>query len=45
MTREEQRLEKAIKVLREKYKKACDMAMVHNPLAYALYYTWREFDK
>lgn len=41
----DRRFEKAVAELTKQYKKAKNMTMVHNPIAYALYYTWREFDE
>ena len=38
-------LDKAIKVLKEKYEKAKTIGWVRNPIAYALYHTWKAFDK
>ena len=37
-------LTKAIKVLKEQYKKAKKIDWVRNPIAYALYQTWMIFD-
>lgn len=37
-------LEKAIKILTEQYDKALLNPIVKNPLAYALYHTWKVFD-
>lgn len=37
-------LSKAIKVLTQQYEKAKKMAFVRNPIAYALYQTWKIFD-
>lgn len=37
-------LTKAIKVLKEQYKKAKKIDWVRNPIAYALYQTWKIFD-
>lgn len=37
-------LEKAIKMLREEYERACGLQFVHRPLAYALYHVWRKVD-
>lgn len=44
MTRDEQRLEKAIKVLKENFKAAQAAPYVMKPLSYALYRTWRYFN-
>ena len=44
MTREGQRLNKAIKILREKYDKAKDLQYVNDKVAWALYHTWNDFD-
>ena len=38
-------IEKAIKILREEYEKAVKRPQVYNPIAYALYHTWRQFDR
>ena len=39
------RLETAIKFLKAEYEKAKLLKFVHNPLAYALYHTWRQVDE
>ena len=38
-------LDKAIKVLTQKYEKAKTIDWVRNHIAYALYHTWKAFDK
>ena len=38
-------LEDAIEILKEQYEKAKQLEFVRNPLAYALYHTWRICDK
>lgn len=38
-------LNKAIKVLKEQYEKAKKIGWVRNPIAYALYQTWKIFDR
>ena len=38
-------LEKAIKMLKEEYEEAQKQKWVQNPLAYALYHTWRKVDE
>ena len=38
-------LNKAIKTLKEQYEKAKKIGWVQNPIAYALYQTWKIFDK
>ena len=38
-------LDKAIKVLKEQYEKAKKIGWIINPIAYALYQTWKIFDK
>lgn len=38
-------LEKAIDNLRKNYEKAVQMDFVINPVAYALYQTWKKYDK
>ena len=35
---------KAIKILEKEYEKARHLEWVHNPVAYALYQTWRKVD-
>ena len=37
-------LEKAIKLLEEEYARAQKLQFVRNPLAYALYQTWKKVD-
>ena len=44
MTRNEQRYQKAIKMLAEEYRKAQAAAYVHKPMSYALYQVWKYFD-
>ena len=39
------KLDKAINILKEQYEKAKKLSWVKNPLAYALYQTWKIFDK
>ena len=39
------KLEKAIAMLRAEYEKASNQPFVHNPIGYALYKTWKEFDE
>lgn len=41
----DRRFGKAVAELTKQYKRAKNMAMVHNPIAYALYYTWQEFEE
>ena len=38
-------LDKAIKFLREQYERAQDIEYICNPLAWALYQTWRHVDE
>ena len=38
-------LDKAIKFLREQYERAQRIEYIHNPLAWALYQTWRHVDE
>lgn len=38
-------LETAIKILRRKYAEAKKSVNIYDPLAYALYYTWREVEE
>ena len=44
MTRSEQRLSKAIKMLKEEYIRAQASVFVRKPMAYALYQVWKWFD-
>lgn len=44
MTRSEQRLQKAIKMLTEEYRKAQAATWVEKPMSYALYKVWKYFD-
>ena len=44
MTRNEQRYQKAIKMLQDEYVKAQASAFVRKPMAYALYQVWKYFD-
>lgn len=37
--------EKAIKYLSNEYKKALNNERIHDPIAYALYHTWKKFDR
>ena len=38
-------LEKAIEMLKKEYERAKGLDFVRNPLAYALYHTWRKVDE
>ena len=38
-------LEKALKLVQEKYERAKKVEYIHNPLAYALYKVWRMADE
>ena len=38
-------IENAIRVLQSKYNKALSNDYIHNPIAWALYQTWKGFDK
>lgn len=38
-------LDKAIETLKREYKKALASSYVYNPIGYALYKTWRQFDR
>lgn len=38
-------LERAIEILKEEYAKAVKQKHIFNPLAYALYQTWRKADE
>lgn len=38
-------LDKAIQFLREQYERAQQIEFIHNPLAWALYQTWRHVDE
>jgi len=42
---EEKELEEAISYLKESYWEIKELDWVKNPIAYALYYTWRKFDR
>lgn len=44
MGRRKTELEKAIQALSEEYNKALGLDFVLNPIAYALYRTWKQFD-
>ena len=44
MTRSEQRMQKATKMLEEEYRKALAQVWVGKPMAYALYQVWKYFD-
>ena len=44
MTRSEQRMQKAINMLAEEYRKALAQVSVGKPMAYALYQVWKYFD-
>lgn len=37
-------IDRAIKILRQEYEKACNNPVVRNPVAYALFQTWRRVD-
>ena len=39
------RLETAIKILRQKYAEAKKCVEIYDPVAYALYHTWKEADE
>jgi hypothetical protein len=38
-------LKKAKALLEEKYKRACELKYVDDPVAWALYHTWKAADK
>lgn len=38
-------LDEAIELLKQNYEEAQNMKQVLSPIAYALYQTWKEFDK
>lgn len=38
-------LEKAVKLLEQEYERACRLAFVKNPVAYALFQVWKMADK
>ena len=40
-----QKLDKAIKILKEQYEKAQKIDWIRNKIAYALYQTWKIFDE
>ena len=44
MTREEQKFERAIRMIKETYEKALKDPHVHKPLSYTLYQVWRYYD-
>lgn len=37
-------IDRAVEILREEYEKACKNPVVRNPVAYALYQTWKRCD-
>lgn len=37
-------IDRAVEILREEYEKACKNSVVRNPVAYALYQTWKRYD-
>lgn len=37
-------IDQACDMVREKYAEAKDLAFVNNPIAYALYQTWKEYE-
>lgn len=39
------RLENAIEELKEAYEEAQELTFVRDPLAYALYHTWKKYDR
>lgn len=45
MTRCEQTLSKAVKMVTEEYRKALSQVSVRKPMSYALYQVWRYFDQ
>ena len=44
MTRSEQKLEKAIRLLKQEYANAQASDFVNKPMSYALYQVWKKFD-
>lgn len=44
MTKDELKLEYAIKRLKKEYEKALKLKFIHKPLAYAIYQTWKYYD-
>lgn len=38
-------IDKAINILRQEYEKALKQSWIKNPLAYALYHTWKYIDE
>lgn len=44
MTKEERKLENAIKHLKKIYSEACKWEHIDKPLAYAIYQTWKYYD-
>ncbi len=45
MTREQRKIETAVKHLRREYEAAVENKYVNDPLAYALYHTWKHYDE
>lgn len=45
MTRNQIKLENAINKLKEEYDKALEMKFIIKPLAYALYQTWKYYNR
>lgn len=41
----DKKFEKAVKHLSNEYKKALYNERIHDPIAYALYHTWKKFDR
>lgn len=37
-------IDRAVEILREEYEKACKNPVIRNPVAYALYQTWKRAD-
>ena len=37
-------IEKAIEMLKAEYERASTLSFIRNPIAYALYHTWKRFD-
>ena len=42
---DEKKVQQVIDTFRDKYEKALALEWVKNPIAYALYHTWKQFDK
>lgn len=45
MTRSEQKIQKALKMLTEEYQRSKEIVWIRKPMAHALYIVWRYFDE